>query len=43
MKCLLCGEHVKYDDEELLWGHIQLEHPDKFEEVEDWETLELCR
>ena len=33
------------DGEELLWGHIQLEHKDKFEEVQDWETpfmIEEC-
>ena len=33
------------DGEELLWGHIQLEHEDVFEEVKDWDTpsmLEEC-
>lgn len=33
------------DGEELLWGHIQLAHPDVFEEVRDLETpymIEEC-
>ena len=33
------------DGEELLWGHIQLEHPTLFREMRDMDTpsmLELC-
>lgn len=40
-----CGGYYHPDGEELLWGHIQLEHEDKFEEVQDLETpfmIEEC-
>ena len=30
--------HYHPDGEELLWDHIQTNHEDKFEEVQDWET-----
>lgn len=33
------------DGEELLWGHIQLQHLDVYKEVQSWETpfmLEEC-
>lgn len=53
--CKHCGEmvvdtnngdsiHLR-DWEEELWGHIQMEHEDKFEEVQDFETpymIEEC-
>lgn len=53
--CKHCGEmvvdtnngdsiHLR-DWEEELWGHIQMEHKDKFEEVQDFETpymIEEC-
>ena len=29
------------DGEELLWGHIQLEHEDVFEEVRNMETPDM--
>ena len=47
-KCKYCGFScwdVDNDIEEELWGHIQMEHEDKFEEVQDWETpymIEEC-
>lgn len=37
--------HYHPDGEEMLWGHIQMQHEDKFEEVQDWETpfmIEEC-
>lgn len=53
--CKLCGEMVADtndensihlgDWEEELWGHIQMEHEDVFEEVQDYDTpdmLEEC-
>lgn len=43
-KCRFCGTKVG-GGEEALWGHIQLGHPGKFEEVRDLETpfmLETC-
>ena len=36
-----CGGDYHPDGEELLWGHIQMEHEDVFEEVEDWETPDM--
>ncbi len=44
LKCNTCGEIV-FADEEDLWGHIQMRHPELFEEVRDLETpymLEIC-
>ena len=29
------------DGEEMLWGHIQLDHEDIFEEVQDLETPDM--
>lgn len=46
-----CAEDEPFDDwfeeygEETLWGHIQNDHPDVFEEVQNDETpfmLEQC-
>ena len=40
-----CGGYSHPDGEELLWGHIQMEHEDIFEEVRDLETpfmIEEC-
>lgn len=40
-----CGGSYHPDGEELLWEHIQMNHEDKFEEVQDWETpfmIEEC-
>lgn len=40
-----CGGDFHPDGEELLWGHIQLDHPDVYEDVRDWETpfmIEEC-
>lgn len=37
--------HYHPDGEEMLWGHIQLEHEDIFEEMRDLETpfmIEEC-
>ena len=52
-QCRICGStfecrHIEdFTDwgEEALWGHIQNDHPEVFEEVRDWETpfmLEEC-
>ena len=47
-KCKYCDFNywdVDNDVEEALWGHIQMEHEDKFEGVQDWETpymIEEC-
>lgn len=48
--CERCGTVIPCDEEddsweEDVWGHIQLCHPDLFEEVRDLETpfmLEVC-
>lgn len=47
-KCKACGQTidfytVDFDDvgEEELWGHIQMHHEDKFEEVQNWETPDM--
>lgn len=37
MKCLICNDEIE-NDEEMLWGHIQLDHPDIFEEVQNWDS-----
>lgn len=45
-KCIICGEEFYCEDdedfecnvEEELWGHLQMEHEEEFEKVEDWET-----
>lgn len=50
-KCRNCGETFLIDAgvfdeyEELLWAHIQMEHPEIFDKYEDFETpfmLEEC-
>ena len=44
LMCKTCGEMV-FADEEDLWWHIQVCHPDLFEEVRNLETpymLEIC-
>lgn len=55
-KCKTCGSEFVADDpedrswfadygEEALWGHIQLDHPEVYEDCQDLETpdmLELC-
>lgn len=47
-KCKFCNHScwdVDNDIEEELWGHIQIHHPDIFEEVQNWETpymIEEC-
>lgn len=49
--CKHCGEmvvdtnngdsiHLR-DWEEELWGHIQMEHEDVFDDVQDWETPDM--
>ena len=40
LHCLLCGEYIE-KDETALWGHIQLEHEEKFMEVQDLETPDM--
>lgn len=45
-RCLLCGKEFCCEDdydfdcnvEEELWGHIQMEHEEEFEECQDWDT-----
>lgn len=50
-KCNLCGAVINIDPEfeedydEILWGHIQMAHEQKFAEIQNWETpfmLEEC-
>lgn len=44
-KCKYCD--FSYDDvddddvEETLWGHIQMNHEDKFEKIQNWETPDM--
>ena len=43
-KCKHCGFSCWDADnevEEELWGHIQMHHEDKFEEVQNWETPDM--
>ena len=43
-KCKHCGFScwdIDNDIEEELWGHIQMNHKDKFEEVQNWETPDM--
>ena len=44
-KCILCNhelEHPDFDEvEEELWGHIQMDHEDLFEEIQDLETPDM--
>jgi hypothetical protein len=43
-KCKCCGNVFEWD-EEILWGHIQIEHAEIFEDVENLDTpymLEEC-
>ena len=48
-RCTLCGEefYCENDDafdsyvEEALWGHIQMEHEEEFEECQDWDTPDM--
>lgn len=51
-KCKICDEIISFNEnefdslgEEELWGHIQINHKDKFEEVQNLETpymIEEC-
>lgn len=44
-KCNYCEETFEDFDEQTLWGHIQMEHEDVFEEVQNLDTpymLEEC-
>ena len=36
-----CGGEFHPDGEEVLWDHLQLSHPDLFEEVRDFETPDM--
>jgi len=36
-KCTCCGSVFEYD-EEVLWGHLQMDHEAIFEECQGWET-----
>ena len=36
-----CGGEFHPDGEEILWWHIQLEHPDVFEDVKELETPDM--
>lgn len=48
-KCKFCGEIIESKDdekfesemEEELWGHIQLQHEDAFEDVQDFDTPDM--
>ena len=40
-----CDGDYHPDGEELLWGHIQFDHEELFEEIQNWETpymIEEC-
>ena len=41
-KCALCDHEIEAEDieeiEELLWGHIQMDHEEEFEEAQNLET-----
>lgn len=40
-ECTVCSAffHTDSEDyEEILWGHLQMEHEEIFEECQDWET-----
>lgn len=44
--CKECGEVFEMesptdDPEETLWGHLQFEHPDLYEECQSWETPDM--
>lgn len=41
-KCALCDHEFEAEDieeiEELLWGHIQMDHEEEFEKIQNLET-----
>lgn len=47
--CKLCGESFYYENEydfddfgeEEVWGHIQTNHEEEFEECQDWDTPDM--
>ena len=47
--CKICGKEFECEDdddfdwnvEEDLWGHIQKEHEEEFEECQDWNTADM--
>lgn len=40
-KCKACGTEIDIEDEEGLWGHLQMEHEEIFEECMDWDTPDV--
>ena len=47
-KCKICDEIILFNEnefdslgEEKLWGHIQINHKDKFEEIQNLETPDM--
>lgn len=48
-RCSICGAEFEcesdedFDDyvEQELWGHIQMNHEEEFEECQDWETPDM--
>lgn len=50
-KCSICGETFTYDSEEdfqeygeeALWGHIQIDHPEAFQECQNLETPHMLK
>jgi hypothetical protein len=49
-RCKCCREHIIKEDwesddslEETLWGHIQMDHEDIFEAVQDLDTPDMIR
>ena len=48
-KCKICNKVIEIEEEddfgyfgeEELWGHIQMEHKDVFEEVQDLDTPDM--
>ena len=47
--CKICGESFHYENEddfdyfgeEEVWGHIQRNHEEEFEECQDWDTPDM--
>ena len=47
-KCKICDEIILFNENEFdslgeaeLWGHIQMNHKDKFEEIQNLETPDM--
>lgn len=44
-QCNICDEIIEVEDtnncDEILWRHIQMNHEDVFEEIQNWDTPEM--